>query len=332
VRKKGGGGVRGTLFSGLWILFAIGLVLAGFKVAGVNSMEDGFYFIKNKALYYAECIPANTCGLMSIIEEIKEPGGSLIVDLPPIEDVVNKDGGLNLDALIDRDTPGFRGPEYNEPYINNAGLVHKEVFPEILEGIKTMSDDEFKKMSIDYSRREWKHWASGEDRACWNVRNQVLVRDAVPNSVKFVDKFKKPSGLESACAIGVSIEEKGKIKIDTSEAGEWICPYSGVKITDPSKIDIDHVIPLSYAAKTGGQEWSAEKKTAFANDLDNLLATSAKENRSKGDKGPSKYMPPLKAYRCNYAKTFTTLVYKYDLTIPEADYEALSKEINACKH
>lgn len=330
MRKKGGAG--NSILVGLWALIAIGIILAAFQITGITSMEKGFFFIKDKALHYAECIPSNTCGLMAIVDDIEDPGGGFIVDLPPVNSVLDDEGGLNLEALISRDTPGFRGPEHNEPYVNDAGLVRKEVFPEVIENIKTLPDKEFDKIDINYSRREWKHWTGGQDRNCWNTRNQILHRDAVPGSVKYVDKFRKVSDYQNACAIGEPVEEKGKIKIDTSNSGEWICPYSGVKITDSSTIDIDHIIPLSYAAKSGGQEWSSEKKEAFANDPANLLATSAKENRSKGDKGPSKYMPPLKAYRCNYAKTFTMLVHKYELTIPKSDLEALQKTLNTCKY
>ena len=70
----------------------------------------------------------------------------------------------------------------------------------------------------------------------------------------------------------------------------------------------------------------------FANDLDNLLATSAKENRRKGDKGPSNYLPPYKSYHCQYAKTFTTVAYKYDLNIAQQDYEVLEDILNNCQY
>lgn len=150
--------------------------------------------------------------------------------------------------------------------------------------------------------------------------------------MKYVDRNKQPSDYESACALGEPVEEKGKIVLDRTNAGKWICPYSGIEITNSSDVDIDHIIPLSFAAKAGGQEWSAEKKEEFANDPDNLLATSAKENRTKGDKGPGSYMPPLKAYRCNYVKSFGIVAEKYELSLSQSDINEMNKTLETCKY
>lgn len=346
-RERGGIGSMLTVL--IMTLVMIGVVLAGLQMTGVSSVEDTIKFARDKAIEYSECIPAGDCGLVSIVDGIdtdskmdlesiihgngdnKNSGGGgnkeVVVELPDVK-------GIDLDFSdfsISKDVNGYRGPEKGEPYVNQAGLVSKEIAAQMLVKLETVSDKDDKDKDVGYSRKDWKHWSTY--KPCWNVRNEVLNRDAVPGTVKFVDKQKNATkNYDEACAIGVPIEDNGKIKVDTSKAGEWIDPYSGKKITDSSTIDIDHIVPLSNAARNGGQEWTNEKKEEFANDLDNLLATSAKENRAKGDKGPGEYMPPNKSYHCQYAKSYISIAYKYELTITESDYKVLSETIQACKH
>lgn len=332
-KRKGKGGLSTLVVSLIWAAIVVGILLAALQLIGVGSIPDGFEYIKDKSLYYAECIPAGNCGPQAVVEQIiDKPNPDWVISILPEK----SDEGLSLDevALDREETPGYLGPSEGEPYVNNAGLVSKDSALLMLGEVQTISDEEYKNKDVDYSRREWKHWAGTESRLCWNIREEVLHRDAIPGTVLYVDRQKNSTtNYFEACAIGTPIVKDGiVIKIDTEESGEWICPYSGKIITDSSKIDIDHIIPLSNAAKNGGQQWSLEMKEQFANDPDNLLATSAKENRSKGDKGPGEYMPPFKAYRCQYAKSYATIAYKYGLTITESDKEALDEAINACRY
>ena len=50
-------------------------------------------------------------------------------------------------------------------------------------------------------------------------------------------------------------------------SGSWD-PYSGRTITDATKLDIDHMVPLKEAHQSGAANWSRECKRAYANDLD----------------------------------------------------------------
>ena len=49
--------------------------------------------------------------------------------------------------------------------------------------------------------------------------------------------------------------------------GNWDDPYSGRTITDPTKLDIDHMVLLKEAHESGAANWSRERKRAYANDL-----------------------------------------------------------------
>lgn len=172
--------------------------------------------------------------------------------------------------------------------------------------------------NVAYDRDEWNHWISV--RSCWDVRKEVLARDAVPGSLVLQDKNgKETTDVKKACNI---------------VSGKWIDPYSGVTITDPKGIDIDHVIPLKYTATHGGQAWSKKKKEEYANSLSysgHLLATSAKENRTKSDKGPSKYQPKDKSYYCAYGTEWMTIANNWGLTVDKADKAKIKEMVATCK-
>jgi hypothetical protein len=164
-----------------------------------------------------------------------------------------------------------------------------------------------------YKRTEWKHWISYEI-PCWTTREEVLDRQAEKGSITYLDKDDK--------------ETKDKSKACSIKSGVWIDPYSKEKVEDPTKLDIDHTGALSWTAKAGGQEWDKQKKQDYANDFDHLVATTAKENRTKGDKGPSEWMP--ESSKCEYAKVYTHIVKKYKLNLNKADKDTLEKALNSC--
>ena len=340
MNRRGRGGFVSSITGGIITLVLIGVILAALEASGVTSIEKAVKTAKDKALEYSECIPSGDCGIAAVVEDVKdsfdgspsnlgnsgeEGNGTSIgdIDLPDID----------FNEVLDKETEGYRGPAEGEPFVNEAGFVSKDTAHSMLQELETVNDKEDSNKDVGYSRSEWKHWLSLEGKPCWSVRNEVLNRDAVPGTVKYLDRKKNATdNYDEACAIGTPVEEKGRIKVSTENSGKWIDPYSGDEITSSSSIDIDHVIPLSNAARNGGQKWDKDKKELFANDLDNLLATSASENRSKGDKGPGEYMPPNKSYHCQYAKTYTSVAYKYSLTITDSDYKVLNKAVNNCEY
>lgn len=171
---------------------------------------------------------------------------------------------------------------------------------------------------VSYNRDEWKHWVNVT--SCWDVREQVLYDEAVKDStLVLLDKGDNPTtDVGQACSI---------------KAGTWNDPYSGTVITNPKDLDIDHMIPLSYAAQHGGQSWDANRKQQYANDLtygNHLIAVKASENRSKSDKGPSEWKPSNKAYWCDYAINWVTVTKNYGLTVSPNDANALSEMLGTC--
>ena len=145
-----------------------------------------------------------------------------------------------------------------------------------------------------YNRKDWRHWID-KDGDCQNTRAEVLISQS-QISVEFATS--------RDCRV---------IK------GSWIGRLTGVLLSDASDVDIDHVIPLSYAHRHGGFSWSPSKKKQFANDPLNLLPTYDIENRRKSDKGPSEYLPSDKDLACAYIKRWQAIRIKYDLNIAPDD-------------
>jgi 5-methylcytosine-specific restriction endonuclease McrA len=99
-------------------------------------------------------------------------------------------------------------------------------------------------------------------------------------------------------------------------SGVWICPYTGLTFTDPLDLDIEHIVPLSYAYDRGASLWTLHSRRAFANDPENLLVVSKSANRSKGSKSPLEWLPDRIEYRNTYVKSFVYICRKYLVDCP----------------
>lgn len=70
------------------------------------------------------------------------------------------------------------------------------------------------------------------------------------------------------------------------EVGRWLDPYTGSTYTDPADIDIDHVVPLANAWRSGASGWSEAEREAYANDPEVLLSAEDNANQEKGGGTP----------------------------------------------
>ena len=159
-----------------------------------------------------------------------------------------------------------------------------------------------------YDRRAWRHWIDA-DRDCQNTRQEVLIAESeVP--VTFAD--------EHRCKVS---------------RGRWTCPYTGRVFTDPRRLDVDHLVPLENAHASGGWWWDAQTKEAYANDLrdpEHLVAVDRGANRAKGAQGPQAWMPPNRAYRCEYVRSWQAIKKRWGLTMDEAEAAFVASEVAAC--
>lgn len=154
-----------------------------------------------------------------------------------------------------------------------------------------------------YSRDRFSHWRS-ED-GC-NVRHLVLARDGED----------------------VTVDDRCR-----AVAGTWFSPYDGLTLTDPSEVDIDHMVPLANAWRTGAAEWDEQRRVDFANDLDTpqLIAVSATSNRAKGDQDPSQWKPPERGYWCQYAQDWVAVKHHWELSVTSEEKAALEDMLDTCR-
>jgi len=116
-------------------------------------------------------------------------------------------------------------------------------------------------------------------------------------------------------------------------SGEWLSPYDNKQVTDPDSLDVDHMVPLADAWRTGADTWTDARRSDFANDLTRpqLLAVSATTNRAKGDQDPSQWKPPNKAYWCEYAKRWIAVKHYWELFVTAAEKSALIEMLGSCQ-
>jgi len=122
-----------------------------------------------------------------------------------------------------------------------------------------------------YDREDFPHWSDAQefgwrvsDSAC-DVREAALMRDG------------------ESVVVGEGCDV---------ESGRWLDPYTRRTYTDPLDIDIDHLVPLANAYRSGASEWDEAKRERYANDPDNLLSVEDNANQEKGDKGPRRGSRP----------------------------------------
>lgn len=106
------------------------------------------------------------------------------------------------------------------------------------------------------------------------------------------------------------------------------CMYT-TESMPPKFLDIDHIIPAKYAHTHGMADSSVEYKQQFGMDTANLVPVSAHVNRSKGDDGPSLFIPD--SNRCFYATKWSKLSKKYKIKMDVQDKLVIQSILSTCK-
>lgn len=113
-------------------------------------------------------------------------------------------------------------------------------------------------------------------------------------------------------------------------------PYTGKKIqfqrgADTSDdVQIDHVVALSDAWQKGAQLLTPERREEMANDPLELLAVDGLSNQQKGDGDAATWLPPNKAFRCQYIARQIAVKAKYSLWVTQAEHDAMARVLGVC--
>ena len=148
-----------------------------------------------------------------------------------------------------------------------------------------------------------------EDGDCQNTRAEVLIQESLS-----VLGFRSSSN----CVV---------------DNGEWLDPYTNNLYYFASELDVDHVVPLYNAWQSGAYLWNDFKREEFANDMifeDHLIAVDKYQNRQKGAKDPSEWMPANSDFHCEYVAIWIEIKYLWELTITSSEYKFLDTVISSC--
>jgi hypothetical protein len=117
-------------------------------------------------------------------------------------------------------------------------------------------------------------------------------------------------------------------------SGDLADPYTGHPIAfskaNAADVQIDHVVALSDAWATGSQGWPATERLHYANDPLNLLAVDGQANQDKGDGDAATWLPPNKAFRCQYVSRQIAVKTKYRLWVTAAERNAMGTVLAKC--
>ena len=174
---------------------------------------------------------------------------------------------------------------------------------ELLDALVVAADSD-----VAYNRDDWVHWIDLDDD-CQDTRQEVLAAESAPDALVWD---------QAGCQV---------------TAGRWRDPYTGRVFTDPADLDIDHLVPLGAAARSGGQAWSAQRKEDYANwltDDRNLIAVDASANRAKSDQTPNQWRPDNRRYWCTYARDWAAVKVAWGLTVTRAEHSALTRMLATC--
>ncbi|KJS53486.1 hypothetical protein VM98_24860 [Streptomyces rubellomurinus subsp. indigoferus] len=181
-----------------------------------------------------------------------------------------------------------------------AGQTISTTLTEAIDNLPVTDEDR-----TGYERTKFRHWIDADKNGC-NTRKEVIIAEAV-----------------EAPEIGPGCSLSG---------GSWYSAYDGVTVTDASRLDVDHVVPLAEAWDSGASAWTPLERERYANDLDEpraLIAVTAKSNRSKADKDVSDWLP-MPSDQCTYITDWTVVKTRWGLSIDQREQDTLHRLASGC--
>lgn len=155
-----------------------------------------------------------------------------------------------------------------------------------------------------YSRDKFKHWIDADGDGC-DTRREVLIAEA-----------DDPVTVGSGCSLS---------------GGRWYSYYDRVSWTNPSDVDIDHMVPLAEAWDSGARTWTTATRRLYANDLGDyrsLVGVTDNVNQSKGDQDVAEWLPQYD--QCRYLREYVAVKHRWGLSVDSAEKSAMNSLGSGC--
>ena len=160
-----------------------------------------------------------------------------------------------------------------------------------------------------YDRARWGRWRDA-DGDCQDTRQEVLISESL---------------------VPVTYRTARHCRV---ASGEWFGAFTGTTVVEPGALDIDHLVPLANAHRSGAWAWPEARKRSYYNsldDADHLIAVTASANRSKGARGPEEWRPTNESYWCEYARDWIRIKQAWGLSVTSAEARALEAMLVRCE-
>ena len=129
-------------------------------------------------------------------------------------------------------------------------------------------------------------------------------------------QYRHPDGLEDAVAATLG--------------DRFYEAYTGVYYDHAREVQVDHIVAKREAHDSGGCTWPPSARRAFARDLENLaLASPTLDLGVKAGQDAAEWLPDFN--RCWFAGAVVAVRLKYELTVDEAERDALEEVLAGCE-
>ena len=155
---------------------------------------------------------------------------------------------------------------------------------------------------VRYDRDDYDHYLGRDENGC-NLRDRILLSEAI-----------RVLSVTDRC----------------DAEGEWLSWLDGEYLSDEGDLEIDHLVALAEAHRSGAWRWTEKQRREFSNDEATLSAVSRSANRAKSDHDPATWRPPAESVWCRYAREWIAIKRKYDLAADRAEVGALSAMLDSC--
>lgn len=222
--------------------------------------------------------------------------------------------------------------EVFDPLFNKLGLVPEEQPPTVPSETDTTTQEQQKQEEQpkqEEQKEEDTKQSTEQDNTPKVTKEDILsLVDSIRVSThENKEKYNRDDWEKPTKKFTLDGEKVSRVKYDTYTSQYLIskdpfvykCPYSGKEITDIKILDFDHLLPLKFISTKGDINWTKEQKNKFAQDENVGVSVLNKENRSKGAKGPSEWLP--KENQGDYCYSWLLIAKEYDIALPQQDLD-----------